>query len=100
MSRSTEPRAIAIVTYPGVQSLDVTGPLEVFAGAQRLLEVRHSHRAAAMSRARLSRDGQPLRTSSGLTLTPDGSLRDAPEQIDTLIVAGGVRTREAAPTGR
>jgi transcriptional regulator GlxA family with amidase domain len=35
--RST-PRDVAILVYPGVQSLDVTGPLEVFAGAQQLLE--------------------------------------------------------------
>ncbi len=33
MSRERTPRRIAILAYPGVQSLDVTGPLEVFAGA-------------------------------------------------------------------
>ncbi|MGH2902104.1 MAG: hypothetical protein ACRDK7_00700 [Solirubrobacteraceae bacterium] len=31
------PRQIAILLYPGVQSLDFTGPLEVFSGAQRLI---------------------------------------------------------------
>jgi len=28
-------RSVVILTYPGVQSLDVTGPFEVFAGARR-----------------------------------------------------------------
>ena len=29
MSRPRSPRQVAILAYPGVQSLDVTGPLEV-----------------------------------------------------------------------
>ena len=28
-------RSVVIAAYPGVQSLDVTGPFEVFAGARR-----------------------------------------------------------------
>ena len=40
------PRQIAIFVYPGVQSLDFTGPLEVFAGAQRLIEQRAEASAA------------------------------------------------------
>ena len=31
-------RNVVIVAYPGVQSLDVTGPFEVFAGARRAAE--------------------------------------------------------------
>ena len=46
----------------------------------------------------LSADGAPLRTSSGLTLVPDGRLRDAPATIDTLIVPGG--PRRARGSGR
>src|SRR5262249_23172408 len=37
---SIEPREVAILVYPGVQSLDVTGPLEVFAGAQALIDAQ------------------------------------------------------------
>ena len=32
------PRTVLIAAFDGVQSLDVTGPLEVFAAAQRLIE--------------------------------------------------------------
>lgn len=81
-------RRVVIVAYPGVQSLDVTGPLEVFVGAQRLLEAGARGERGYEVRT-LSRDGQPLRTSSDLTLTPDCGLQDAPKRIDTLIVAGG-----------
>jgi transcriptional regulator GlxA family with amidase domain len=94
MNRSTDPRRVVIVTYPGVQSLDVTGPLEVFAGAQLLLEFS-TRPEPGYELCILSSDGQPLRTSSGLTLTPDFGLREAPEHIDTLIVAGGIGHDEA-----
>jgi transcriptional regulator GlxA family with amidase domain len=82
------PRQIVILAYPGVQSLDVTGPLEVFAGAERLLATDgsggHGYEVQIVSK-----DGAPLQTSSGLTLTPHAATRNAPARIDTLIVAGG-----------
>lgn len=89
------PRQVAILVYPGVQSLDVTGPLEVFAGAQTLIE-------AAGGRERgyeiliLSCDGTPLRTSAGLTIVPDGDFARTPARLDTLIVAGGYGSHEAS----
>jgi len=87
-------RQIAILAYPGVQSLDVTGPLEVFAGARELIEA-DGRRERGYEISILSRDGTPLRTSSGLTIEPHASLAEAPTQIDTLIVAGGHGCREA-----
>jgi transcriptional regulator GlxA family with amidase domain len=89
------PRQIAILVYPGVQSLDFTGPLEVFAGAQRLIE-QSGRRARGYEIKLLSVDGRPLETSSGLTVTPHASLAAAPEAIDTLIVAGGYGRKQAA----
>jgi transcriptional regulator GlxA family with amidase domain len=73
---------VQIVLFDGVQSLDVSGPLEVFAAA------RHYRISTA------SMDGGPVRTSSGLTITPDGPLADAP---DTLVVPGGGGTRQPQP---
>ena len=101
IDRRDVPRQIAIVAYPGVQSLDVTGPLEVFAGARELIaaEARHeggSRHERGYEISILSRDGAPLRTSSGLTIIPHGSLSEAPPEIDTLIVAGGNGSTEAA----
>jgi transcriptional regulator GlxA family with amidase domain len=88
-------RQLAILIYPGVQSLDFTGPLEVFAGAQRLIE-QSGRRERGYEIKLLSVDGRPLETSSGLTVTPHTSLAAAPEEIDTLIVAGGYGRRQAA----
>jgi transcriptional regulator GlxA family with amidase domain len=95
MRASSAPRQVVIVAFPGVQSLDVTGPLEVFVGAEQLI-------AAGLSDGRgyevtvVSRDGAPLSTSSGLTLVPDADLDGAPQEIDTLIVAGGSGCERAA----
>jgi transcriptional regulator GlxA family with amidase domain len=85
---------MAIVIYPDVQSLDVTGPLEVFSGAQRLLEAAGSRRRGYRLRI-LSPDGHPLRTSSGLQLVPDEPLPAQVDDIDTLIVAGGFGHQQA-----
>lgn len=108
MSSSQVPREVVIVIYPGVQSLDLSGPLEVFVGAQQLLDVAARSRTESAERRErhyrergyrvrvLSRDGAALATSSGLTLTPDGALADAPARIDTLLVAGGLGCMKAA----
>lgn len=86
--RVAKARQIVILAYPGVQSLDVTGPLEVFAGAERLIRQSASAERGYQVQV-LSADGAPLATSSGLTFVPHGSLAEAPEGIDTLILAGG-----------
>ena len=95
MGHSSSPRQVAILLFGGVQSLDVTGPLEVFAGAHRYVQASGSGERGYEVRT-LSGDGAPLQTSSGLTLTPDACLADAPQEIDTLIVPGGPGSREAA----
>ncbi|NBM18366.1 DJ-1/PfpI family protein, partial [Streptomyces sp. GC420] len=65
-------RAVLIVLFEGVQSLDVTGPLEVFAGAAVAAGERDAYRISTASL-----DGGPVRTHSGLLITPDRSLDDA-----------------------
>ena len=59
-------RNVAIVVYPGVQSLDVTGPFEVFAGACRA--VVHRGAAAPYDVSVVAHRPGPVTTSSGLSL--------------------------------
>ncbi|GAA2258079.1 GlxA family transcriptional regulator [Streptomyces atrovirens] len=82
-------RTVLVVLFDGVQSLDVTGPVEVFAGAEQ-----HTPGTYRLSTASL--DGAPVRTTSGLTVVPDGALADAPEP-HTLLVPGGRGTRRPDP---
>jgi transcriptional regulator GlxA family with amidase domain len=95
MPKRLPSRQIAILAFADVQSLDVTGPLEVFAGAQTLIEA--TGRAERGYEVRIiSRDGAPLRTSSGLTIVPHGGFAEATQQLDTLILAGGFGSHEAS----
>ena len=87
-----------MILFDGVQSLDVTGPLEVFAGAnswraQRGHDPLYDIRTASLG-------GQPVRTSSGLRLAPDEDLREnGGRDPDVLIVPGGSRaTRWPRPS--
>ncbi|MFI1004773.1 GlxA family transcriptional regulator [Streptomyces galbus] len=82
-------RTVLVVLFEGVQSLDVTGPLEVFAGAERHTPGTYRIRTASL-------DGAAVRTSSGLTVVPDSSLTGAPAP-HTLLVPGGEGTREPDP---
>lgn len=95
MSKSPAPRQIAILAFSEVQSLDVTGPLEVFAGAQTLLEAT-GHADRGYEVLVFSRDGAPLRTSSGLQIVPHGSFSETAKRLDTLIVAGGYGSHAAS----
>ncbi|MHB8235397.1 MAG: GlxA family transcriptional regulator [Solirubrobacteraceae bacterium] len=92
MAKSAKPRLVVMVLFDGVQSLDVTGPLEVFSAAGRLLD-RVDDTAPGYRLLTLSVDGGPVRTSSGLTIAPDGRLDQAPTRIDTLIIPGGAGAR-------
>ncbi|MGW3629613.1 GlxA family transcriptional regulator [Streptomyces sp. NPDC005122] len=82
-------RTVLVVLFDAVQSLDVTGPAEVFAGAE-------ISRAGSYRVHTASLDGAPVRTSSGLTLVPDGTLAEAPAP-HTLLVPGGQGTRQPDP---
>ncbi|MFD4502902.1 GlxA family transcriptional regulator [Streptomyces sp. NPDC058457] len=82
-------RTVLVVLFDGVQSLDVTGPVEVFTGAENHTPGSYRIRTASL-------DGAPVRTSSGLTVVPDGVLSDASDP-HTLLVPGGQGTRRSDP---
>ncbi len=106
MPTRSSTRNVVVLLFDGVQSLDVTGPIEVFAGAGRVLggdrlggdarSPRADRHAGAYDIRTLGAGRAPVRTSSGLTLVPDGSLSDAPADVDTLIVPGGRGARAAS----
>ena len=92
-------RTVLIVLFDEVQSLDVTGPLEVFTGANTWRA--HHGDGPAYDIRTASLGGVMVRTSSGLRTTPDEDLREfggsrlpAP---NLLIVPGGEGSRRANP---
>jgi transcriptional regulator GlxA family with amidase domain len=89
-------RTVLMVLFDGVQSLDVTGPLEVFAGAN---EWREAHGLEPLYDIRTaSLGGQTVRTSSGLRLAPDEKLPQKRDPApDVLVVPGGAGARHGDP---
>src|SRR2546422_2911363 len=90
-SADREARRISVVTFPDVEVLDVTGPLEVFAQAAGFLRGR----AAGYTVEIFTGGARPIVCSSGVKLIPDRTIGDVQRGIDTLLVAGGRGVREA-----
>jgi transcriptional regulator GlxA family with amidase domain len=81
---------IVFVIFPDFQSLDLTGPFEVFTGANQRLG------RAAYQLTTVATTAGPVRSNSGLTITASRSIRDVtPTELDTLIVAGGSGVMQA-----
>jgi transcriptional regulator GlxA family with amidase domain len=79
---------VVIVAYDGVQSLDVSGPAEVLAGANGLL----AHQAADHRRydvTVVSLGGGPVTTESAISLVSEPIADLAPGPLGTVIVPGG-----------
>ncbi|MCF3181175.1 DJ-1/PfpI family protein [Streptomyces polychromogenes] len=86
-------RNVLVVLYDQVQSLDVTGPVEVFDGAGRCRPDDGGYAVRTVSPG-----GGPVRTGSGLTLLPDGDLESArPGPDTTVLVPGGRYTGDFEP---
>lgn len=71
---------IAFLVFDGVKMLDIAGPAEVFAEANKL--------GARYSLTYLSPTGEPVSTSIGLPLRVDGGMNPL-AKLDTLVVPGG-----------
>ncbi|MFG2710380.1 DJ-1/PfpI family protein [Streptomyces goshikiensis] len=85
-------RNVLVVLYDGMQSLDVTGPVETFAALDHF-GGRSGYRIRTVSPG-----GTPVRTHSGLTLVPDGDPEGArPAPGTTLPVPGGRYTADFEP---
>ncbi len=92
--RSSQPRRVLMVVYPGIQLLDVVGPLEVFAAAtEGAFEAGRGDPGYALEI--IGSEPGMVRASSGLSLGVDVAYEEVPEEIDTLIVAGGRGTAQA-----
>ncbi|KQU16285.1 AraC family transcriptional regulator [Methylobacterium sp. Leaf94] len=79
-----EPRRIEILAFPGVQLLDVSGPLQVFATANDLAGEAPAPYALRVAAA----GGGVVLSSAGLGLATE-PLPAAEAPVDTLVVAGG-----------
>ncbi len=83
---------VVFVLYEGIQSLDLTGPWEVFESAV-------TRGAGSYELLAASLDGGPVTTSSGLSIGAHTRLSEV-TALDTLVVPGGFGTRAAVGDAR
>lgn len=74
---------IAILAFPGVQLLDVVGPTDVFAEANRLVGRKPVYELEVIGTT-----AEPIVGSSGLRLLPTRTIAGRDRPVDTLLVAG------------
>jgi transcriptional regulator GlxA family with amidase domain len=91
---NTKPHHVVMFAYPDAQVLDITGPLEIFGRAARLLRDRGITADLPYAVEVVAREAGPLRTSSGIRLIAERSCHEV-RAADTLLVTGGVGFRSA-----
>src|SRR2546421_328035 len=89
IEQAARPLRVAFFVYPGMQALDLSGPLELFARATRLLrDERKSHPGYAP--LVVGTQAGPIAGSSGFRFLPDTTYSGVRTGIDTLLVVGGI----------
>ncbi|MFE3938657.1 DJ-1/PfpI family protein, partial [Streptomyces goshikiensis] len=88
-------RRVVIAVFPDVDLLDVTGPAEVFALANRETGGTAGYRVQLAGRT-----GGAVATSAGVRLVADLSFAEVGGVLDTLLVPGAVDMHPGGPGGR
>lgn len=83
-------KTVALVLFPGVQSLDVSGPMDVFAEANAFLPPERHYRLLT-----IGTEPSPIRASNGQWLLADRTLNEAGIDYDIVLVAGGPQLPQA-----
>ncbi|KJY23859.1 GlxA family transcriptional regulator [Streptomyces katrae] len=86
---------VVIAVFPDVDLLDVTGPAEVFALANRETAGRAGYEVRLAGSA-----AGAVRTSAGVRLLTDVAFADVGAEVDTLLVPGAVDMAEDGPVAR
>ncbi|CAG9218489.1 Transcriptional regulator, AraC family with amidase-like domain [Paraburkholderia sabiae] len=87
--------SVAIAIFPGVQALDVAGPLDVFAEANLFIDGKDRYEVTL-----LAADDAPLRASNGIRFVPDETFDDKRSTFDLALIAGGPALPESVPDTR
>ncbi|MET7465093.1 helix-turn-helix domain-containing protein [Nonomuraea sp. NPDC005501] len=82
------PHRVVVAVFPDVDLLDVTGPAEVFAVANREMSGQTPYQVLLAGA-----DGGQVRTSAGVRLATDLPFDQVGERVDTLVVPGAVDAR-------
>jgi transcriptional regulator GlxA family with amidase domain len=88
-------RTVAVAIFPGVQALDVAGPVDVFSEANQFLPDDQRYEVTLLSAERGA-----VRASNGMTLTADATFEQTTPTFDLALVAGGPALPDSEPEAR
>lgn len=77
--------SVAVLLFPRFQLLDLAGPADAFGEVKVLSQGRGEYEILTVGTTR-----GPVRSSSGITTTPDRTIFDPCPQFDTVLVPGGL----------
>ncbi len=86
--RQSSARTVAFTLYPGFQPLDLTGPHEVFEGANVALD-RLGRRGPRYELVIAAETAGAVRSESGMDVVAQRSFDELPKKIHTLVIPGG-----------
>jgi transcriptional regulator GlxA family with amidase domain len=89
------PKKVVMAAFQDAEVLDITGPLDVFSIAGRVLSAGGAKQPPYSIKIVASRAG-PFVTSAGIKIVADYSFREIQSDVDTLMVPGGIGTSQAA----
>src|SRR5579871_3458528 len=88
-------KRIGVLLYPGVQALDVAGPMDAFADA--VISGVNGSRNPLYEVFAVAASNRALVSESGLTLKPNHTFETCPD-MDTLVIPGGAAMRDPCVT--
>jgi transcriptional regulator GlxA family with amidase domain len=88
-------KTIALAVFPGVQALDIAGPADAFAEANRFVGAENGYALTLVSA-----DCHPVRTSNGTLIAPDAGLDQGETRYDMVLAPGGPGLPTTAPDPR
>lgn len=83
-------RSVAIVAFNGVEILDLTGPMDVFAFANIVAKLSDLSSEPVYSIEVLASQPGPITASCGLQIIANKAYSDVHDGIDTLLIAGTI----------
>ena len=92
---SQTPRSVVMLGFPDAQVLDISGPMEIFKGANDVVARDDPAAIPAYRLTLATTDGGMFTTTSGIRLAADCDLAALRDPIDTLLISGGNGTAEA-----
>jgi transcriptional regulator GlxA family with amidase domain len=88
-------RRIGFLVYPNIEVLDLCGPWDVFSYADRWTRIRGATEELGYEVLLIAGKPGPVTTMSGIQITATHGLDEVVDNLDTLVIAGGIGAARA-----